>query len=257
MPRWRMLAASVRCRVADTFAARCQCHCVDERCVARRGSGVAARGTGEADAASDAQGVVPADRLAGRPGAAGRRGAGGSSASRNQLQPVSRSHRQPRPLVRQLSRDECRRDRSWASIAIASGWTAAVAPSSSSAATTGRRAGTMRRSRLVSSVRLPSARRSAAPATTIRSHRGIRPAAPAGAVWHARRAVVAIGSFRLGSRGVPDRAARHPAGRRARCCVDEWGPTINWGDVRDGFIFWSHGERSGSRARATACRSAT
>lgn len=25
---------------------------------------------------------------------------------------------------------------------------------------------------------------------------------------------------------------------------DEWGQTINWGDVRDGFIFWSHGERS-------------
>lgn len=25
---------------------------------------------------------------------------------------------------------------------------------------------------------------------------------------------------------------------------DEWGQTINWGDVRDGFIVWSHGERS-------------
>ena len=33
--------------------------------------------------------------------------------------------------------------------------------------------------------------------------------------------------------------------RRCRALLrDEWGQTINWGDVRDGFIFWSHGERS-------------
>ena len=147
-------------------------------------------------------------------------------------------------LVRQLSRDECRRNRSWGydrdRIWVDRGCRAEF-EFGSNRGSSGRNDAAIAAG-VIGAIAIGAA---ISNANTTQPPR-YPPPPPAPPPVHGTLAVPswAIGSFQAWDPEAAQTVQLIVQQNGRALLRDQWGQTINWGDVRDGFIFWSHGERS-------------
>lgn len=148
-------------------------------------------------------------------------------------------------LVRQLSRDECRRNRSWGfdanRIWVDRGCRAEFE--------FGRDNRSSRNNDAAIAAGIIGAIALGAAMTSANSAQPPRYPPPPPAPPHPNTGTLPVPSWAIGSFGAWD----GDAGQIVQLIVqsngratlrDSWGQAINWGDVRDGFIVWSQGSRS-------------